>query len=204
MADGVTIQVNGLAEVERLLNTVAADLRGGVIRKALIEGGKIMVADAKRRAPVLKKASRTRRPGVMRAAIKVRSSKFDKGQAGVVGVYIRVSATKAQRRRAPVSGDPYFYQWVEGGHLIVPRGMGTRGMSRGEIRRLTKLGLRQTITARRATAAARRKSVATGFVRPYKFLEPAFNATKQAVVDKFKDAIARRVAQANAVVSGNG
>jgi|GEM_PF-2145508 len=199
MADGITIQVSGLAEVERLLNTVSADLRGGVIRKALLDGGRIMVAEARRRAPVLKKASRTRRPGVMRDSIKVRSSKFAKGQAGVIGVYISVSATKAKRRRAPVSGDPFFYQWVEAGHLMVPRGMGTKGISKREIRRLTKLGLRSTITARRATAAARRKSVATGFVRPYKFLEPAFNATKQAVVDKFQEAIVRRVAQANSV-----
>jgi len=199
MVDGITIQVNGLAEVERLLNTVAADLRGGVIRKALIEGGKIMVADAKRRAPVLRTKHSRRRPGVMRDSIKVRSSKFDKGQAGVVGVYIRVSSTRAKRRKAPVSGDPWYYSFVEAGHNIVPRGMATKGMSRREIRQLTKMGLRSTITARRATAAAKRKAAAVGFVRPYPFLGPAFNATKQKVIEKFEESIARRVAQAKAL-----
>lgn len=198
MADGITIQVSGLAEVERLLNTVSADLRGGVVRKALIDGGKIMVADAKRRAPVLRTKHSRRRPGVLRDAIKIRSSKFAKGQAGVIGVYIRVSASKGKRRKAPISGDPFYSTFVEAGHNLVPRGMGTKGISKREIRRLTKLGLRSTITARRATAAARRKSVATGFVRPYKFLEPAFEATKGKVVDKFEEAIARRVAQVNA------
>jgi len=148
---------------------------------------------------VLKTRSNRRIAGVMRKNIRVVTSKRDKGQNGVYSVYVTVSARRTKGlKRAPISGDPFYFKFVEAGHNIVPRGKGTKGLSRGEIRSLTKQGLRKTITARRLEAAASRAKAATGRVRPYPFLGPAFERTSKQVVDRFQEAIARRVAQANA------
>lgn len=197
MADGVSINVAGIEGVGKALDELSNDLRKKVVRQALKDAAKPMMQLAKAKAPVLARATRRRRPGVLRSNIRVLSSKINNGKEGVIGVYLTVKSTRGARRKTPITGDPFYFPFVEGGHRIVPRGKGTAGLSKREIRSMTKAGLRSTITARRLLAEKSRTAASTGFVQGKKFFESAYRATKDKTVGLFAEAIKARVAAAN-------
>jgi len=184
MADGVTVR--GLEETKRTLDGLAADLRRKVVRQAERDAMRPLVAAAREAAPILKRPHPRRRPSVMRKAIRIFNSKKANGRGGVLGVYVTVKATRATRRKAPVTGDPYYFRWVEGGHRIVPRYKGkyTDYKQRG----------RGRLTGLRA-----RRRAATGWVRPYEFLLPAYRSKASHAINIFTDRIHARIAKANGV-----
>jgi hypothetical protein len=114
--DGVWFSLQGVEAAQKALDELKADMRRSVVYGALRDGGKPIAKAAQALAQKHDFSSATRVAGTMRRAIGVRKSKRYKASNGVIGVYISVRATKAQRRRSPVSGDPFYYRFVVGGH----------------------------------------------------------------------------------------
>lgn len=170
MADAVTAVLKGGAEMQRALDDLRGDLRRRVVRAALRDAGRPVVRQAQAEAPVLQKPTPRRQKGTLRKNIKIFTSKRYKVSQGRVGVYITVRASKKDLKNAPVTGDPYYWRWVAGGHKIVRRGGGS-------------------ITSRRKAA---KDSVA-----PNPFLERAFNAKGDEAKKIFEKRIFERIAQAN-------
>lgn len=134
----VQLQVKNLDEVMTALRGLPDKLRKGVLRNALAAGARIVRDDAKRRAPVLRpgdpaQAAGRRKPGTVRDAIRVRTSKRDR-RAGNVGVFVNVRPlTKTQIRRFRNStgrmgkdnpDDPFYWQWLEFGRTARPAAQG--------------------------------------------------------------------------------
>lgn len=107
-------QVHGLAEYKAALAAFPDKLARRVLRNALAAGARQVRDDAKSRAPVLRAPSPYRRPGTLRDAIKVRTSKRDRS-AGNVGVFVNVKPAKGGARGAKSPVDPYYWRWVEFG-----------------------------------------------------------------------------------------
>lgn len=170
MADGIEFKLEGVDDAIAALNELGADMARRVVFAALRDAGKPVAQAAKALAPVLQAATTRRVPGTMRKAIGVFRSKRYKAANGAIGVYISVRASRAQRRRSPISGDPFYYRFVESGHFA-------RAVGKNK--------------------AARRRA-ATSFVKAYPFLGPAFRAQGQNALHIFEQRIAERIAQANA------
>lgn len=98
-------QLKGVDEVVRLFRALPAELRGKHMRNALAAGGRVIRDEARRAAPVLagvriRKADGAvvRKPGTVRDAISVRTSKQAR-RAGNVGVFINVRPAKGAKFR---------------------------------------------------------------------------------------------------------
>lgn len=182
MTDGVEFKLQGLEAAERALNELAADMRRRVVIAALRDAARPFVAEARKFAPVLKTASPRRQPGTMRRSINTFRSKRYKPAQGAIGVYVTVRATRARLKKAPISGDPFYWRWVEGGHKLVPRT--AKGLTPKQLRRLG-----QSITERRRGA--------TRSVRPYPFLGPAWTNKQSAALQIFERRVFERIEKAN-------
>lgn len=113
-----TVQVKGLDELKRKLADVPKALRKRVLRNALAAGAREVRDVAKRNAPVLTLGTSMkapyRKPGTVRDAIRVRTSKADR-KAGDVGVFVNVRPAKAGARGAKNPNDPFYWRWLEFG-----------------------------------------------------------------------------------------
>ena len=164
----VSFKLEGLDQLMRSLRDVPNNLRKKALTKALRAAGKVVLDEARARAPVLKTATPYRRAGTVKKAIKIRVSKMDKRQ-GNVGVFINVKPlTKAQIGKfkatagkkasgATNPNDPYYWRWLEFGHKIVPRS------SKGN-----------------PTTLKQRRMAATGRVAARPFLRPAADKLEEA------------------------
>lgn len=63
------VQVRGLDELKKNLATLSARVGGEITTRALMKGGALFRAEAKRRAPVLAEQTRWRKPGTLKSAI---------------------------------------------------------------------------------------------------------------------------------------
>lgn len=115
MADGVTVRLTGIDDLKRAVDALRNDLRKKVVRGALRDAAKPIVAAAKANAPVLRKATKYRTPGLLRKSIVVRSSKVFNGRNGELGVYISVRGKKGARRGARSADDPFYWRFSEFG-----------------------------------------------------------------------------------------
>lgn len=136
--------VIGVESVVKALLDIPKDLRRGALRNALAAGGRVVRDDAKRAAPVLanvviRKSTGqvVRKPGTLRDAIKVRTSKRARSM-GDVGVFVNVVPAKGAKfkttrgqvlgrtikkrvvvrkslRGAESPNDPYYWRFVEFG-----------------------------------------------------------------------------------------
>lgn len=182
---GVTYRMSGLADLETALNELSADLRRKVVLAGLRDASKPVVKAARAFAQPRDFSSKRRIAGTMRKAITAFKSKRYKAAQGALGIYITVRASKAQRRARPVSGDPYYWRWVEGGHKIVPR----LSKAQSGFSNLRKRAAGISITQRRRRA--------TGMVKPYPFMGPAFRAQGDQARRIFEQAVIERIAKAN-------
>lgn len=126
-------RIYGLQECRAALLSLAPRLRSGIVRKALAAGGRVYRDEAKRLTPVLRIATNNRKPGTVRNAIKVRTSKRAKA-AGNVGVFVNVQPAKgarfatvrsggkrvrvlkrASQRGANSKNDPFYWRFLEFG-----------------------------------------------------------------------------------------
>jgi HK97 gp10 family phage protein len=160
-----------------LLNSFAGDMKRKVVLQALRAAARPIIKAARARRPPKDFNSHRRVAGTLRKNIKSFTSKKFKGANGVIGVYVTVKASKKTIKNSPITGDPFYYRFVEGGHKIVPRRT-----------RKTSL-LRHTITSRRRAATDR--------VKAYPFLGPAFESQGKAAIDAFNAVIVKRVDEAN-------
>lgn len=118
-----TVQVKGLDELKRKLADVPKALRKRVLRNALAAGAREVRDVAKRNAPVLTLGTSMkapyRKPGTVRDAIRVRTSKADR-KAGDVGVFVNVRPAKTGARGAKNPNDPFYWRFLEFGTKKMP------------------------------------------------------------------------------------
>lgn len=119
------VTVRGLPDLKRAFDGIKADLRRRILRNALAAGARLVRDEARRlapilRAPIRRKGKLIRKPGTVRQALSVRTSKRAKAQ-GHVGVFVNVRPAKGltrkklSRRGADSPDDPYYWQWLEFG-----------------------------------------------------------------------------------------
>jgi HK97 gp10 family phage protein len=171
------IKLVGVEQAIIDLQAFAGDLKRSTVRRALRDASKIIVNAARAEVPPHDYGSKRRVSGTLRQNIKSFLSKIYKGASGVVGMYITVRATRKRKQIAPVTGDPFYFRFVELGHKIVRR-------------RRRSYAFFDSLTLRRHRA--------TQYVKAYPFLGPAYNSKGHAAIEAFNAAIIKRVAQANA------
>lgn len=161
----IEARFSGLPDLVAALKAFAPKLRGQALRQPLAAAGRVVRNEARRLTPVIDskdpavRAGR-RKPGTVRDAISVRTSKRDR-KAGNVGVFINVRPASKGSRGAKSPTDPYYWQWLEFGRNA--RAAGTRIAKRGRRRR-------QVIKVR-----------AVGAIAGFKFLTRAAAALPQAL-----------------------
>jgi HK97 gp10 family phage protein len=108
MADDVRFTVRGVRDLQAALLGLPPHLRRRALRNALAAGGRVFAADAKRHvpvlgAPILRRGQLARKPGTVRAAIRVRTSRISRSR-GDVGVFVNVVPAKGARFRTVRGG----------------------------------------------------------------------------------------------------
>ena len=120
---GEVVRIEGLDEFKRKLAEVPKAMRKRVLRNALAAGAREVRDVAKRNAPVLTLGTSLkapyRKPGTVKQAIRVRTSKADR-RAGDVGVFVNVRPAKAGQRGAKNPNDPFYWRFLEFGTKKMP------------------------------------------------------------------------------------
>jgi HK97 gp10 family phage protein len=120
---GEVVRIEGLDNLKRKLAEVPKAMRKRVLRNALAAGAREVRDVAKRSAPVLTLGTSLkapyRKPGTVKQAIRVRTSKADR-RAGDVGVFVNVRPAKAGQRGAKNPNDPFYWRFLEFGTKKMP------------------------------------------------------------------------------------
>jgi len=120
---GEVVRIEGLDNLKRKLAEVPKAMRKRVLRNALAAGAREVRDVAKRNAPVLTLGTSLkapyRKPGTVKQAIRVRTSKADR-RAGDVGVFVNVRPAKAGQRGAKNPNDPFYWRFLEFGTKKMP------------------------------------------------------------------------------------
>lgn len=143
---GEVVRIQGIDDLKNKLLALPKAMRTRVLRNALTAGARIVRDDAKQNAPVLSSANRSapyRKPGTVRDAIRVRSSRRDR-RAGDVGVFVNVKPAGAGKRGAKSKDDPFYWRWLEWGWNAARRGESKRSR-----RALNKSGASKRVQGRR-------------------------------------------------------
>lgn len=177
---GEQVRVEGLEHFKQQLKDLTAQLRRKVLRNALSAGARIVRDEAKNTAPVLAAENRNapyRKPGTVKDAIRVRTSKRDRA-AGDVGVFVNVKPAKSGSRGAKSKDDPFYWRWQEFGWTPA-----RKGISKAIRRRDNKAGAAKKIPGR-------------------KFLTNSANKLGQAL-EVFQQQLGRWIAKVNATGNTN-
>ena len=145
----VEAKVMGLPDFKAALLALPDKLRRRALRNALAAGARVVRDVARVNAPVLtpENALRApyRKPGTVKKAIVVRTSKRDR-RAGDVGVFVNVRPAKGAARGAKSSSDPFYWRWLEFGWNPAGNATGGRGKAgqrqRRELNRSTDVKIR--------------------------------------------------------------
>ena len=122
-ADGVSVKVTGLPDLRAALAGIVPKLRKRALRDSLRAGARLVQREARRIAPVLKATTESglsarrrgvRKPGTLRKALSVRTSKLATRQ-GNVGVFVNVRPAKGGKRGAKSPDDPFYWRWLNFG-----------------------------------------------------------------------------------------
>ena len=120
---GEVVRIEGLDNLKRKLSEVPKAMRKRVLRNALAAGAREVRDVAKRNAPVMTLGTSLnvpyRKPGTVKQAIRVRTSKADR-RAGDVGVFVNVRPAKAGQRGAKNPNDPFYWRFLEFGTRKMP------------------------------------------------------------------------------------
>lgn len=111
--------MRGVDKITEALLNLAPELRRGPAMKALRAGGRVVQKATLPHIPVLKKpiyrrGVLIRKPGTVKAALKVRSSR-DTNRTGDVGVFINVRPAKGADRGKFSPNDPFYWRWLNFG-----------------------------------------------------------------------------------------
>ena len=112
------------AEYAARVTAIRRDLAGSHSADSAEQAGAREVRDvAKRNAPVMTLGTSLnapyRKPGTVKQAIRVRTSKADR-RAGDVGVFVNVRPAKAGQRGAKNPNDPFYWRFLEFGTKKMP------------------------------------------------------------------------------------
>lgn len=118
-----TVQLKGFKELARKLRTFGDRVAKRHLVRSLFAASKPIVADAKRRAPVLQKPDPRRRPGTLQRNIRAKSMRPGPGRDAAVKVGVRklrgqaIAKFKAKTGKAASENpnDPFYAGWVERG-----------------------------------------------------------------------------------------
>ncbi len=138
----ITAKVRGIPDLKRELSSIPAKLRVRVLRNALAAGARLVQREARARTPVISPGALAvrkgyRKPGTVRDAISVRTSKAARAR-GDVGVFVNVRPAKgarfktktrsvlglkfkqrtqvrASQRGAKSPNDPFYWRFIEFG-----------------------------------------------------------------------------------------
>ena len=120
---GDVVRIEGLDNLKRKLSEVPKAMRKRVLRNALAAGAREVRDVAKRNAPVMTLGTSLnapyRKPGTVKQAIRVRTSKADR-RAGDVGVFVNVRPAKSGQRGAKNPNDPFYWRFLEFGTRKMP------------------------------------------------------------------------------------
>ncbi|MQM29598.1 MAG: hypothetical protein CRU78_03230 [Candidatus Accumulibacter phosphatis] len=120
MSSDITVQLQGVEELKRILARVPDKLRRKGLLKALRVSARLVRDDARLAAPVRQTRKINHRPGTVKRAISIRTSKFAR-RAGDVGVFVSVRPLRgARQKRLGAAGannpnDPYYWRFLEFG-----------------------------------------------------------------------------------------
>lgn len=181
---GEVVRVEGLDELRHKLRDMLGTLRRRVLRNALAAGAREVRDAARRLAPVLRagtemKAPIRRKPGTVRRAIVVRTSRDDK-RAGNVGVFVNVRPAKGATFRTVTQRGPL--------------GIGSRKV------RVQKRASQRGANSPNDPFYWRFLEFGTRKMAARPFLQPAADRLPQAL-DKFQTELARWIAKVES--SGN-
>lgn len=128
----IDAKVRGIPELKAALAGLVPKLRRQALRNALAAGARVVRDEARRRAPVLQPTMRApyRKPGTVRKAIVVRTSKAARAR-GDVGVFVNVRPARRGQRGAKNPNDPFYWRFLEfGTKHIAPRAFLQAGAKR--------------------------------------------------------------------------
>lgn len=167
-AGGKVITVRGDRELIAQLNALPKNVRNKILRTRLRAGAKITQTRAKQLAPVDADRNHGAPPGTLRNSIKVRAMKRSRTALG----YMVGTGEKDYQ------GVAFYGAFVEYGHRLGARSKGVKDLGR----KASKVG---------GTAAAELRAQATAIdtrneVPPHPYLRPAFEETKDQVVEEVR------------------
>ena len=115
----ISAKIEGIPDLRRELAAIPAKLRKRALRTALAAGARVVRDEARRRAPIISASAPAvlkgyRKPGTLRQALAVRTSKIAR-RRGDVGVFVNVRPAKAGKRGARNPNDPFYWRWIEFG-----------------------------------------------------------------------------------------
>lgn len=126
----VEAKVTGLPDFKAALRSLPEKLRKRALRNALAAGARVVRDAARLEAPALSAENALlaphRKPGTVKKAIVVRTSKRDR-RAGDVGVFVNVRPAKGAARGAKSRDDPFYWRWLEFGWNPASNRTGGRG-----------------------------------------------------------------------------
>ena len=170
MADGITVKVN-IPDFKRQLLALGQRMEKNIVRRGTRAAAAVFVAEARRRAPVLRQPRKGRVAGALQRAIR---STPRRSPRGIVKQSVGVRATRAQTKSGV---DPFYWRFLEGGWI--PRGPGHRFKGGARRRRLER---------ERAVAGGARRVA-------YQFLKPAFDAAGSRALNAFNPAVTDGIAK---------
>lgn len=112
----IEARVTGVEDLRRELAALVPKLRKRAIRQALAAGARLVRNAAQRATPVLSPGDPAvlrgrRKPGTVRKAIAVRTSKVAR-RRGDIGVFVNVRPAKAGQRGGKNPADPFYWRWL--------------------------------------------------------------------------------------------
>ena len=112
-------RVTGIPDLREALRGIVPKLRVRAIRNALAAGARVVQQAARAATPVISASALPvrlgyRKPGTVRKAISVRTSKMAR-RAGDVGVFVNVRPAKGPQRGATRPTDPFYWRFLEFG-----------------------------------------------------------------------------------------
>jgi HK97 gp10 family phage protein len=112
-------RVTGIPDLQAALAGIVPKLRVRAVRNALAAGARVVQRAARQATPVINSTAWAvrkgyRKPGTVRDAISVRTSKIAR-RAGDVGVFVNVRPAKRGVRGAKSPSDPFYWRFIEFG-----------------------------------------------------------------------------------------
>lgn len=134
---GADVNLEGFDELAAKLRALVPAMRKRVLRNALSAGARLVRDEAKRNAPVLALSSKApyRKPGTLKNAIRVRTSKSAR-RSGDIGVFVNVKPAKAAARGNKSPNDPFYWRFLEFGWTPASKrtGLATKRARRTSLR----------------------------------------------------------------------